>query len=177
MNQLADQTRLCVGVSSCLLGNPVRYDGEDKASPGVLALAAEVVFLPFCPEVAIGLGVPRPPIQLVRRGDEVFALGVDDPLVDVTDALRGYAEQLAESYGAELHGYVFKARSPSCGLGTTPLFDSDSEQLGVIDGLFAGVLRVAWPGLPMVDEVALETAAGRNDFLAAVTDYAARQTR
>ena len=160
-----------IGVSSCLLGLPVRYDGTDKQHAGIQVLIDKVEFISLCPEVAIGLGVPRPPIQLVLRDGEQFALGVDDPLMDVTDALRGYAGQVYDSYGAELQGYICKARSPSCALATTPVFNEQGKQVARVDGLFIAELTRLLPALPIADEAALETEQGRQHFLQQVHAY------
>ena len=160
-----------IGVSSCLLGLPVRYDGTDKQHAGVQLLMDKVEFVSICPEVAIGLGVPRPPIQLVLRQGEQFALGVDDPAMDVSDALRGYAEQVYDAFNAELQGYICKARSPSCALATTPVFSEQGKQLSRSDGIFIAELSRRLPGLPIVDEAALETGQGRLHFLQRVQAY------
>lgn len=150
---------------------PVRYDGTDKQHTGVQALAGQVEFIALCPEVAIGLGVPRPPIQLVLRDGEQFALGVEDPLMDVTDALRGYARQVCDAYAGELHGYICKARSPSCALATTPVFNEQGKQVSRSDGMFITELVRLLPDLPVVDEAALQTNAGREHFLQRVRIY------
>lgn len=146
-----------VGVSACLLGAPVRYDGEHREAPAMTALlAAWLELVPLCPEVAIGMGVPRPPIQRVRLIDgRERVRGVSDHALDVTDELERYAAEVAA--GPSLHGYVFKARSPSCAPGSAPLFDASDQLLGTGWGRYAGRLRAAWPELPMGDE---ETLAG-----------------
>jgi uncharacterized protein YbbK (DUF523 family) len=150
---------------------PVRYDGTGKPHAGVQALTDQVEFIALCPELAIGLGVPRPPIQLVLREGEQFALGVEDPLMDVTDALRGYARQVCDAYAGELGGYVCKARSPSCALATTAVFNEKGKQLSRSDGMFIAELVRLIPGLPIVDEAALETHEGREYFLQRVCVY------
>ncbi|MFZ5724386.1 MAG: DUF523 domain-containing protein [Pseudomonadota bacterium] len=144
-----------VGVSACLLGERVRYDGEHRRIALVAdALRDLVELVPLCPEVAIGLGVPRPAIQrvLLDDGSEVVR-GVVDRTQDVTTALRGYAQQVART--VILHGYVFKARSPSCAPGNTPLFDEGDAIVGAAWGAYAEALRQAFPALPVCDEETL----------------------
>lgn len=146
-----------LGVSGCLLGEPVRYDGGHRRADAVADLLPRFFRLrSFCPEVAIGLGVPRPSIQRVRlaNGAEIVR-GVDNRTPDVTVALTAHAEAVLA--GEPLHGYVFKARSPSCAPGNTPLFDEQDAQIGVGWGRYAEVLHAAWPDMPMRDEETLLT--------------------
>jgi len=133
-------------------------------------LAEQFELVPVCPEQEAGLGVPRPPVQLVGLDDGVHALGVEDQTLDVTQALRGFAAERCESYGC-LSGFILKARSPSCGLGTTPLFNRDGSQT-VTSGLFAAALQARWPNLPIVDEEHLQTAEQQQAFIERVNEYA-----
>ncbi len=154
-----------VGVSACLLGEAVRYDGGHKRHTWVTeVLARQVELVPFCPEVAAGLGVPRPPIQLVRRGAGIHAVGVDDDSLDLTWHLIVHALAFRSNHPG-LCGYVFKARSPSCGLGSTPLYADGADTGQRINGLFAHALVRALPGLPAVEETALDDPARRKAFL------------
>lgn len=151
-----------VGVSACLLGRPVRYDGDHRQQALVAGtLARQVRLCEFCPEVGIGMPVPRPPIQVVRLGTGRRVRGVADRTRDVTDALAAYGRAVS----AELDGFVFKARSPSCGLGTTPLMDADDRPVGLTDGEFARVLVQRFPHLPMVDENGLDSAQAVDAFV------------
>ena len=86
-------TKLTVGVSSCLLGEAVRYDGGPKANSHIMGTLAEYFeFRSFCPEIDIGLGVPRTPIRLVREASHVIrCIAMDDDATDYTDALRACA--------------------------------------------------------------------------------------
>ena len=108
--------RLCV--SACLLGVPCRWKGDSKPCEAVRRLADDprVAIVPFCPELAAGLGCPRPPIELVRTDEGVRVLRVDRT-GDATDAIRAaceaQADALARSGGVD--AFVLKSRSPSCG--------------------------------------------------------------
>jgi len=165
--------RLLIGVSACLLGERVRYDGRDKRDPWICARLADRFDLePICPEVAIGLGVPRPPIRLVAEAPGTRAERVDEPAVDVTEALAAYAGEVAQRLGGVLAGYVFKSRSPSCGTGGVPRFSPAGEPAGDSAGIFAAALRARLPGLPVAEEAELSTPGGRLNFVARVEAYA-----
>ena len=108
--------RIPVGVSSCLLGEAIRYDGghkHDRYVTGVLGRYFE--YVPRCPEALAGLGVPRPPIRLAGDPDAPRAVRVADASADVTDALLAAAHGATPDMGA-LRGYIFKRGSPSCGM-------------------------------------------------------------
>lgn len=154
-----------VGVSACLAGEKVRWDGNNKELERLAELRARLQLLPICPEFEAGLGVPRPPIQLVMTDEGPQVVGRDDPELNVTDALihqrsRRYRQLLAEP----LCGYIFKARSPSCGLFSTPVH-SGGKPLYYDNGLFTdGLLRML-PWLVACEEDQLETAAGIDRFV------------
>ncbi|HEB85648.1 MAG TPA: DUF523 domain-containing protein [Gammaproteobacteria bacterium] len=159
-----------IAVSACLLGERVRYDGAQKRYPLIMKLAHEFELLPFCPEVAIGLGVPRAPVQLVTTSAGIRSRGVTDPSHDISDRLQAYAQLQCEILKS-CAGLIFKSRSPSCGLGSTPLFNEQDEQTGQTNGLFAAVLRDGLPDLPMLEESALVTEEEVAVFAGRVRDY------
>ena len=156
-----------VGVSACLLGEKVRYNGAHKLDDFVCGALARVVDLrPVCPEVDIGLGVPREPIQLTRSNNGTRLVATESG-ADLTAAMESYAEaKVRELDAAGICGYVLKARSPSCGLGSVPI-----DGAGVGDGLFAATLRKLCGRLPTTEETGLEGEAGREVFLARVLAY------
>lgn len=145
--------RPLVGLSSCLGGEKVRYDGTHKRDDRLLAGLGYFADLTLiCPEVAIGLGVPRAPIQLTVLGNgRTRVCGVADPSLDVTDALADYAESMLPLLHW-LDGYVFKARSPSCGLGDVLRVHPDGHEDLLGTGFFANFVREHLPLLPLVDE-------------------------
>lgn len=146
-----DKPRLLV--SACLLGEPVRYDGDDKHDPLVTeTLAHWFDYQPMCPEVGIGMPVPRPPIQVVSVAGRQRVHAVAPPHEDASDALRQYALNLP----AAIDGILLKARSPSCGVGSTPLYTEQGEDTGQrVDGLVAATLGERFPALARSDEQAL----------------------
>lgn len=156
--------KLRLGVSACLLGERVRYDGGDRREPCIAdELARDCELVAICPEVAIGLGVPRPPVRLELRDGRVAARGIEHPALDVTQRLLEYAEQMMPRLAA-LDGCIFKARSPSCGVDSTPLY-RDGAQIGSRAGIFAAAVMQALPGLPVIEEEALRDPALREAFL------------
>ena len=153
-------------VSACLLGQAVRYDGGRRRHAWLVEeLLPRIEPVAACPEVGIGLGVPRPPIQLVSIGEEVRALGVEDASLDVTQALEDYGHRWQRE---RLDGAILKARSPSCGLGSTPLFNSSGCKQGLTSGLFAQALLEFLPPERCIDEQGLDNPARRAAWLAAV---------
>ena len=154
-----------VGNSSCLLGENVRYDGKNKAFAFDASELDDVFeWVPVCPEVEIGLGVPREPIELVRDGDEVRLRGVTSK-TDHTEAMRAFAARRLERLAAlGLHGYVLKARSPSCGPDQVPLAGSAETRAG----LFAETLVDRLGDLPVAHEEQLADPETRTRFVNAV---------
>jgi uncharacterized protein YbbK (DUF523 family)/uncharacterized protein YbgA (DUF1722 family) len=162
----APQGRLRLGISACLLGESVRYDGGDKRAPLLCdVLACRVDWLPICPEVEIGLGTPRPPMVLLANGRSP-RLWTPSTGTDHTRAMREWArERVAALAGQGLAGYVLKSRSPSCGLQGVPLHDGDGREAGTGSGLFAAALAHGMPQLPLAEEAELEDPAALTQFL------------
>src|SRR5262245_7654992 len=164
-------TRPRVGLSSCLLGEPVRYDGGHKLNPFAAGPLRELVTLvPVCPEVEAGLGVPREPVRLQRSRRGVRMVGVDSG-TDRTDLVTRFADRrAAELASLGLSGYVFKKNSPSCGPRDVPIHGpGKGPRTGL--GLFAAALTARLPLLPVVDEGDLEDRAGQRRFLRQVFAY------
>lgn len=164
--------RITIGVSSCLLGEAVRHDGRDKRNGLIIEELGQLfAFRSCCPEVAIGLGVPRPPIQLVATGpgSGARARGVADPSLDVTEALVAQAGQFVRS-GA-ISGFVFKRGSPSCGVESVPRVSGQGVQLADGRGVFAAALIARLPDLPVAEESRLEDPPWRLNFIECVRVY------
>ncbi|MEJ2061056.1 MAG: DUF523 domain-containing protein [Gammaproteobacteria bacterium] len=172
-----DSERPRIAVSACLLGEAVRYDGTDKRSAAVCEnLGDDFDLVGICPEVGIGLGVPRPPIELVLEPNGVRVLGVEDRSLDVTESLRRYARQVPGLPG-EIAGYVFKARSPSCALCDASLHDHAGQVRGYRAGMYADEVVRLHPELPVADEKELEDDEARAAFETRVRDYHQRLSR
>jgi uncharacterized protein YbgA (DUF1722 family)/uncharacterized protein YbbK (DUF523 family) len=155
-----------LGVSACLLGHPVRYDGGHKRDAFVTAtLGPFVDWVPVCPEMELGLGAPRPPIRLV--GDaKAPRLVVERTGDDITAGMRRLARERAGALAdLGLDGYVFKRASPSCGLHRVPVYDAQGARRGEGRGLFAAELAERLPWLPAEEEGRLSDPAIREHFV------------
>jgi uncharacterized protein YbgA (DUF1722 family)/uncharacterized protein YbbK (DUF523 family) len=150
-----------LGVSACLLGREVRYDGGHKKNDFLtVTLAAHVEFVPVCPEVESGMPVPRESVRLVAA-PEARMIG-NQSGSDYTDSMRSYAKKkVAALKTGHLDGFVFKKNSPSCGLERVRI---EGGAAGA--GLFAETLRAAWPTLPLTEEGWLFDNERRHSFLA-----------
>lgn len=142
-------------ISSCLAGEQVRYDGKSQALGDELAqLEVQYRLVSICPEMAIGLGMPRPPIHLrwSESTQDYRAVLIEQPEVDHTKSLRDYAALILEQH-PELAGIILKQKSPSCGTGKTKLFD-ESGILQRSDGwgIFAAELLRLQPRLQVLSE-------------------------
>ena len=142
-----------LGISSCLLGAKVRYDGGHKHDRYITDVLGEwLEWVPVCPEFEIGLGVPRPTIQLQRGNPEPQLV---EPISGevLTKRMEDHAaRRLAEIEEFGLDGFILKSRSPSCGLEGVDVFDADRSSTKDGVGIFARVLAQRWPGLPVAEE-------------------------
>jgi uncharacterized protein YbbK (DUF523 family) len=164
---------LRLGVSACLLGERVRWDGDHKRADDLLAaLDGRVEWVPVCPEMAIGLGAPREPIELVEDAGRVRLVGAQSR-VDHTDAMERWAcAHLDELERLRLHGFVLKARSPSCGLAGVNLRRTGGDVRPDGRGVFARALVERFARLPVEEETRLTDTAERTAFLRRVRAYA-----
>ncbi len=166
------QNSIKVGVSACLLGKKVRFDGGHKRSHFIAeSLAGYFEFVPFCPEVAIGMGTPRQPIRLVGDARSPEAVGVKTPELVVTQPLRDYGRKVAGNIH-ELSGFIFKKDSPSCGMERVKVYGSKGMPERSGTGLFAQEIMRAHPLLPVEEEGRLNDPALRDNFIARVYVYA-----
>jgi uncharacterized protein YbbK (DUF523 family) len=158
-----------VGISRCLLGDQVRYDGGHKHEPSLVAdLRAHVELIPVCPEVEAGMGVPREPIQLVASaGESRRRLAGVESGADWTDRMQAWAaERIAALEALGLSGFILKSRSPSCGPRDVPVQHGEPSA-----GMFARALMIAMPDLPVEDEERLRDLRARAHFLARVAAF------
>ncbi len=153
-----------LGISSCLLGQKVRYDGTDRRDRFITGtLGKYFEFVPVCPEVAIGLGVPRPPIRLVGHPNAPHAVGVENPALDVTNKLAAYGRRQARALH-DISGYILKSRSPSCGVESTKVF-SKGGRVRRGRGVYAAAFMAARPLLPVEEESRLGNVRRCDNFL------------
>ena len=171
-SQMKTRAKPLLGIGSCLAGNEVRYNGQSKAANvHVRALCETFDTRAFCPEMGIGMGVPRPPIHLVGDEDRVRVLDVDTHQNDYTDKIRGYARTVL-SLAPDLCGYILVKGSPSCGFDRVKRFN-DRGNVVALDqrGMFASALAELDPLLPMEDDGRLNDPPLRESFVTRVVAY------
>jgi uncharacterized protein YbbK (DUF523 family) len=158
-----------IGISRCLLGDRVRYDGESKPHQIVIEqLIVMFELVPVCPEVEAGLGVPRPPVQLTASIEHPRLTGRDDTTIDITESLQHYCDRRIPEL-EQLDGFILKSRSPSCGLNSTPVFIDGSCVTETSRGMFARELCKRYPGLPVIEETQLDNPELLANFISAAT--------
>lgn len=161
-----------LGVSACLLGDEVRFDGGHKRDRFLTDTFGQFVeWVRVCPEVEAGFGTPREAMRLVRAGDGVRLITVKTG-VDVTTRLERYARRRVDELAAEnLSGYVLKKDSPSCGLERVKVYDAGQVPSRGGRGLFAEALRARLPFLPLEEEGRLSDPRIRDNFVERVFAY------
>lgn len=161
---------ILIGISSCLLGERVRFDTGHKLDNYITkSLGAFFTFRPFCPEMAIGLGTPRETIRLVQIEDEVRCVGTKTESLDVTDQLKKTAHDQA-TWHKDLCGYILKKDSPSCGMERVKVYKgSMPERNG--SGIYARILQDNFPHLPIEEEGRLGDSVLRENFIKRVFIY------
>ncbi len=159
-----------VGVSACLLGQSVRYDGGTSYTFWVAEeLKKYCRLIAVCPEIEIGLGVPREKIQLTQVGVSIKVLKKADNQVDLSKALQNFAEHFVKQYS--LSGLVLKDKSPSCGINNTQLFSETGEKIGLGTGLFAETVMELLPNLPVLQASELQGVNDVEMFVAKIKDH------
>lgn len=162
---------ITLGVSACLLGEQVRYDGGHKHDRYITdILGPYFSFLPVCPEVGCGLPIPREAMRL--EGDpKAPRLMTRQTRIDITAQMLGFcAVKVIELESADLCGFVFKKDSPSSGLFRVKVYNN-GQALKVGTGLFAAAMAKHFPVLPMEEEGRLNDAAIRENFIDRVFCY------
>lgn len=161
-----------LGISSCLLGEKVRYDGGHKQDLFLIqTLGRFVEWVPVCPEVEIGLGTPRESLRLVS-GPESPRLMAPKSGSDHTAAMRSWARvRLEELRALELHGYVLKKDSPSCGLYRVRVYGEKGMPARTGQGVFARELVTQMPLLPVEEEGRLHDMRLRENFVERIFAY------
>ncbi|MCA1945117.1 MAG: DUF523 and DUF1722 domain-containing protein [Desulfovibrio sp.] len=159
-------TPLLVGVSTCLLGEPVRYDGGHKHDRYLTDILGRFVrFVPVCPEVECGLGVPREAMRLV--GDPAAPRLVTQKTgIDHTERMLAWAARRVEALAGEpLCGFVFKSKSPSSGMARVKVYDENGHAATKGVGLFARAVMERFPHLPVEEEGRLNDVHLRENFI------------
>jgi uncharacterized protein YbgA (DUF1722 family)/uncharacterized protein YbbK (DUF523 family) len=164
--------KIKIAVSSCLLGKKVRYNGGHKGDHFLIdVLGNYVEYVPVCPELEIGLGVPREPVRLVGDPDSP-RLVTQKTAIDHTDRMTAWTGNRLDRLGKnELCGFILKSKSPSCGIGRVKVYDEKGRPGRTGIGIFARTVLERWPNLPVEDEGRLQDTGLRENFIVRVFTY------
>jgi uncharacterized protein YbgA (DUF1722 family)/uncharacterized protein YbbK (DUF523 family) len=164
--QWHDDEPIQLGISSCLLGTKVRFDGGHKRDRYLTDVLGEwFEWMSVCPELDIGLGIPRPTIRLVA-GEAGTRLVEPKSGEDLTERMEVYSREKVDMLMArDLDGYILKRASPSCGMERVKVYTEAGMPLKAGAGVFARVLMEKWPNLPVEEEGRLNDAVLRDRFI------------
>jgi len=156
-----------IGISSCLLGNNVRYDGGSKLMHYLRETLGDFVeFYVICPEMECGMGVPREAVRLVKSGDSIELRSVNSNK-DYTSIMIDWREsKLVDLKEIPLCGFIFKSKSPSCGVFRAKLYDTEGHTISANSGgMFASRFRELFPMVPIEEEGRLFDNGLRENFI------------
>jgi len=139
-----------IAISACLLGEYCRYDGATKSNSTVLETFKNDEIIPFCPEAPV-LGTPRERISVIEDEGKFCVIG-DESKKDHTKAILKEVEKLWQEH-PDLDMIVLKSKSPSCGLGTTPILNKDRKIIAHADGIAAAYLKEKYKDILIIDEL------------------------
>ncbi len=159
-----------IAVSACLLGYKVRYDGEHQANESIQSLSEVFELLPVCPEMEIGLGVPREKIALHQQGlmTRLLTCG-GEPSIDLTEKMQAYAQIFLKMHN--LAGMILKDKSPSCGVSNCKQWLATGEMDSTGTGVFAATVMRLTPELPMLQSGLIEQQSELHAFINQVKCY------
>lgn len=156
-----------VVISACLNGFAYRYDGSSVHDQDVEEIKNKFNLITVCPEVAIGLGIPRKTIRLQEKNGRIEAIQRETELL-VTDRLKNFARSFITGLDEnEIDGFILKAKSPSCGVKSAKVFGGKTgdQILRKEDGIFAAAVREKFPHLPLTDEGRLKNRELKWEFM------------
>jgi len=165
-------SQIRVGISACLLGQEVRFDGGHKRDSFLTEeLGKHVEWVAVCPEVEVGMGTPREAVRLVRDRDRTRMITIQTG-IDYTDRMNHWADRRVAALACEdLDGYVLKSHSPSCGMLDVKVFHDNGRVSHDGQGLFAAALMERMPLLPVEEEGRLNDPRWRENFIARLIAY------
>lgn len=158
--------KIKLGISSCLLGEKVRYDGGHKLDRFLTdTLGKYVEYVPVCPEVECGLGVPRKSMRLEGEPDSL-SLIITETRQDVTKRMENWAlKRVVELEKEDICGFIFKSDSPSCGIERVKVYNEKCIPVDAGVGIFAQIFIKHFPSLPVQDEESLHDSDLRGNFI------------
>jgi len=158
--------KIRLGISSCLLGNKVRYDGGHKLDRFLtVTLGKYIEYVPVCPEVECGLSIPRPSMRLEGNTDAPRLI-VTSTREDLTEIMETWAKKrVTELEKEDLCGYIFKSDSPSSGMERVKIYNEKSMPVKNGVGVFAAIFMKHFPLLPVEDEGRLHDPGLRENFI------------
>ncbi|MBN1879005.1 DUF523 and DUF1722 domain-containing protein [bacterium] len=164
--------KIRLGVSTCLLGHKVRYDGGHKRDPFIIDVLGKFFdFVPVCPEVEAGFPIPREAFRLVGNVDEPRLI-TQRTKIDHTDRMITWAHARCDALAAEnLSGYIFKSKSPNSGLFRVKVYNDKGMPIQQGVGLFARVFTERFPVIPVEEEGRINDLSIRENFLERVFVY------
>lgn len=148
-----------IAISACLLGEYCRYDGMTKSHNAVIEAFKGDDVISFCPESPV-LGTPRERISVIFKDKRYTLLG-DESGNDYTQAIQAQVDLLMQNH-PDLDMIVLKSKSPSCGLGTTPVLNDKRELLAFDDGIAVQRLKEKYPDILIIDELSIEKALAKS---------------
>ena len=170
---MSTEHRIRLGISACLLGQKVRYDAGHKLDTFLAhTLGPYVEYVPICPEVECGLGIPREAMHLEGNPAEPRLVTVRTKL-DMTEQMLGWAEKRVRDLEKEnICGFIFKSNSPSSGMERVRIYNEKGMPSAKGRGLFAGAFMDHFPTLPVEEEGRLNDAGLRENFIERIFVYA-----
>lgn len=158
--------KIRLGISSCLLGERVRYDGGHKLDHFLTrTLGQYVEYVSVCPEVECGFGTPREPFRLAGEAQKPRLETVRTDQDHTERMIRWAQRRIEELERQDLCGYIFKSESPSCGMDRVEVYDRNGTPSRVGVGIFARIFMEHFPLLPVEDEGRLNDPKLRENFI------------
>jgi uncharacterized protein YbbK (DUF523 family)/uncharacterized protein YbgA (DUF1722 family) len=172
MNRSSATSELGLGVSSCLLGKPVRFDGSHKLDRYITeGLGKVFTIVPVCPEVEIGMAVPRETIDLHGAPMSPRLIGNESGIDRTLEVNSWSSQRVRQQDVKQACGFILKSRSPTCGLKGVRIVGPTGRSTKRGQGLFAMALRRRYPLLPVVEEQELRDQSGRESFIVRLFAY------
>ena len=159
-----------IAISACLLGHKVRYDGAHQANDIIIEqLVDRFNIISVCPEVEIGLGVPREKVELHLQGTTIHLLTCSQPVTDLTQQMIAYAQAFLKNN--KISGMILKDKSPSCGVANCKQYDEAGGMQRNGTGIFAATIIQLKPDLPMLQSNLITQSSDLDNFINIVNAY------